>query len=228
MMAPRSFETNRTNEKSSGPITPAGKETVSRNALVHGLAGRRHAALPGEQPALDQFTLELREALAPVGPIEEDIVDGLAGDRWRLRRARKMENALFARIEQEQSGELDAATAQAIAWVDAATGLQKVALYAHRLQRTIEKNTAELEAMQAKRKAEFEKAREEAIVLTQLAESKGETYDPAPDFPPTELHGGFVYSAAEIARVIDRARRLEEAKTRVVLGSAALPARTAA
>src|SRR5262249_8817602 len=39
MMAPRSFET----KKSSGPTGPtsaAGKETVSRNALVHGLSGR--------------------------------------------------------------------------------------------------------------------------------------------------------------------------------------------
>ncbi|MGA7240304.1 MAG: hypothetical protein WBY44_31760 [Bryobacteraceae bacterium] len=228
MMAPRSFETNRTHEKSSGPVTQPGKDAVSRNALVHGLAGRRHAALPGEQPALDQFTLELRETLAPVGPLEEDIVYGIVGDRWRRRRARNMENALFSRIEKEQAGELDAATAQAIAWVDAATGLQKVAVYAHRLQRTIEKNTAELEAMQAKRKAEREKAREEALALTQLAESKGETYDPAPDFPPTESHGGFVYSAPEIARVIDRSRRLEEAKTRVAVGSAVPLARAGA
>jgi hypothetical protein len=41
MMAPRSFETNRTHEKSSGPVTQAGKDTVSRNALVHGLASSR-------------------------------------------------------------------------------------------------------------------------------------------------------------------------------------------
>jgi hypothetical protein len=74
--------------------------------------------------------------------------------------------------------------------------------------------------MQAQRKAAYAAKQEEAIQLTQLAEAQGETYDPAPDFPPAAqgkaVAGEFVYSAPEIARFIDRATRLERAKTRLM------------
>jgi len=85
---------------------------------------------------------------------------------------------------------------------------------AARIQRAIEKNTAALDALQDERKAAYAQAQEQAIHLTQLAELKGQDYDPAPDFTPADFHGGFVYSATEIARLRSRARRLEEAKAR--------------
>ncbi len=225
MMLPRNFESNRANAQSStGPTSAAGKQTVSQNALKHGLSGRVHAALPGEEEPFARYCRELREALAPVGIIEEDLAQDIAADRWRLKRAHAMENALFAQIEREQAGELAPASAHAQAWTDPSKGLQRIALYAGRIQRAIEKNTAALEARQAKRKAAYEKAQEEAILLTQLAESKGEAYDSAADFPPSADIGGFVYSAPEIAAVIARARRLEEAKIRFAPDRASVPA----
>ena len=184
MMLPRNFESNRANaQQSTGPTTAAGKQTVSQNAVVHGLAGRKHAALPGEEEPFQQHCRALIEALAPVGAIEEALAQDIAEDRWRLMRARAMENALFARIAQEQSSNLAPAAALVEAWVDPSKGLQRIALYASRIQRAIEKNTTRLEALQSQRKAAYEKAQEEAVLLTQLAQSKGETYDPAPDFP---------------------------------------------
>jgi hypothetical protein len=125
-----------------------------------------------------------------------------------------MENALFAQIEMAEDADPDPATADAQAWVDPTKGLQRIALYAARIQRAIEKNTAALQAIQSQRKAACAEAQEQAIHLTQLAELKGQAYDPAPDFTPADSHGGFVYSAAEIARIRSRARRLEEAKAR--------------
>ena len=214
MMAPRNFETNRANaQKSTGPVTEAGKQTVSQNALRHGLSGSVHAALPGEQEPFARHCLAMREALAPIGVIEEELVEDIAADRWRLKRARAMENALFTQIEQEQSGQLSAAAAQAQAWIDASKGLQRLALYVSRIQRAIEKSTAKLEALQATRKAAHAQALEEAILLTELAQSKNETYDPAPDFPPSADPAGFVYSPPEIARQISRRARLEEAQS---------------
>ncbi len=211
MMAPREWETNRANaQKSTGPTTPAGKQTVSQNAVVHGLAGRKHAALPGEQEPFEQHCRAIREALAPVGAIEEDMAQDIASDRWRLKRAHAMENALFAQIERE-AGAVDPASASAQAWTDPTKGLQRIALYAGRIQRAIEKNTAALQALQSARKAAYQKAQEEAIALAQLAECEGHTYDPGPDFQAAESHGGFVYSAPEIARLISRSRRLEQA-----------------
>ena len=212
MMAPRNFET----KKSTGPTSATGKETVSKNALVHGLSGRTHACLPGEEGPFEQFCREFIEALAPIGIIEQSYAEDIAGDRWRLTRARAMENALFSRIAQEQPNPLDPAAALAAtladAWLDAKQGLKSVALYATRLQRAVEKNTAHLDALQAKRNAAHAQAQEEAILLTQLAEANGETYNPASDFPSTGTAGEFVYSAPEIKRLIARASRLGDAK----------------
>jgi hypothetical protein len=208
MMAPRNFEP----KKSSGPITAAGKETVSKNAFVHGLSGRTHACLPGEEGPYEQFCREMIEALAPVGIIEQSVAEDIADDRWRRKRAVAMENALYSRIAQEQPGSPDLAAALADAFLDASKGLRTVTLYANRLQRSIEKNTAYLETLQAKRKAAHVQAQEEAILLTQLVEANGETYDPAPDFPSTGSAGEFVYSAPEIKRLIARASRLADAK----------------
>ncbi len=210
MMAPRNFESNRANaQMSTGPTTDAGKQTVSQNSLKHGLTGKVHAALPGEEERFAEHCRVLVAALAPIGVVEETLAHDISADRWRLNRARAMENALFVQIAHAHTTNLDAA--QAEAWVDASKGLQRLALYAHRLQRVIDKNTARLEALQAERKAAFDQARQEAILLTDLAQSKDHVYDPAPDFPATEFRGGFVYSASEIAQLIDRGRRLEEA-----------------
>jgi septal ring factor EnvC (AmiA/AmiB activator) len=211
MMAPRNFETKKSSG-STGPTSAAGKEIVSKNALVHGLSGRTHPCLPGEEGPYEQFCREMIQALAPVGILEQSVAEAIAKDRWRHRRAIVMENALFSRIAQEQPDSADAAAALADAYLDASKGLRTVALYANRLQRAIEKNTAYLESLQAKRKAAHAQAREEAILLTQLAEANGETYKPAPDFPPNGAPGEFVYSAPEIARLIARASRLSDAK----------------
>jgi hypothetical protein len=207
MMAPRNFE-----NKSTGPTSAAGKVTVSKNALVHGLSGRTHACLPGEEGPFEQFCREFIQALAPVGIVEQAYAEDIAGDRWRLMRARAMENALFSRIANEQPNPLDPAAALADAWLDPTKGLKSVALYAHRLQSVVEKNTAHLEALQAPRKAAHAQAQEEAILLTQLAEANGETYNPTPDFPSTGAAGEFVYSAPEIKRLIARTGRLGDAK----------------
>jgi hypothetical protein len=214
MMSPSQLNANRANaQHSTGPTSEAGKHAVSQNAVRHGLSGRTHAALPGEHEAYQRHCQSMVEALAPAGIIETAIAQDIAADRWRLARARSMENALFAKLAESGSG-YDHAENQAAAWADPATGFQRLALYANRIQRAIERNTARLEAMQAERKAAHAQAQEEAILLTQLAQSKGETYDPTADFPPTSKPGGFVYSGPEIARLIARRTRLEEARTR--------------
>ncbi len=223
MTTPDQLTANRANAQlSTGPVTDAGKQTVSRNALNHGLAGRTHAALAGEEEPFAQHCRAMREALTPAGAIEEDLVQLIAADRWRLHRAHNMENALFAQIEREQANELDPSTADVQAWIDPSKGLQRIALYAARIQRAIDKNSAELKALQSARKAAYQKAQEEATLLTQLASANGQTYNPAPDFPTPEACGGFVYSPTAIANLIDRALRLEQAKVRFAPEGAAL------
>jgi hypothetical protein len=215
MTSPAQASANRANAQlSTGPVTEAGKQTVSQNSLKHGLTGSVHAALPGEQDAFEQHCDGYRKVYAPVGVPEQELVRNIAENYWHLKRAHAMETALFIQIEMEQADDLTPSSAHAQAWIDPVKGLQRIALYAGRIQRAIEKNTAELKAMQAQRKTLYALAQEEAILLTQLAEAKGQTVDATKDFPSPELCGGFVYSASEIARIISRARRLEEARMR--------------
>jgi hypothetical protein len=215
MMQPRQWEANKANAQlSTGPTSDAGKQIVSQNALRHGLSGRVHAALPGEQEPFALHCQAWRDAMLPVGTVEEALTQDIAADRWRLNRARTMENALFAQIEMAEDADPNPATADAQAWVDPSKGLQRIALYAARIQRAIEKNTNALQALQLERKAAYAEAQAQAIALTQLAEAKGQIYDPAPDFQTADYHGGFVYSAAGVARIRSRTRRLEEARSR--------------
>ena len=52
----------------------------------------------------------------------------------------------------------------------------------------------------------------EALLLAQLAQSKGEKYDAAADFPSPVLGTEFVFSAAAITLLIARAQHLNEAR----------------
>jgi hypothetical protein len=56
------LEANRRNaQKSTGPKTETGKETVGRNAIKHGLTAARILVLPEEQEEYDRFREALRE-----------------------------------------------------------------------------------------------------------------------------------------------------------------------
>ena len=81
-----------------------------------------------------------------------------------------------------------------------------------RIQRAIERNMAELRTLRAERKAARDQALEEAVLLAQLAQSKGEKYDPTPDFPPELLGIGSDFSVAAVTLLIARTQRLSEAR----------------
>jgi hypothetical protein len=202
---------------STGPSSDAGKQTVSSNALDHGLASSKpaHIALPGEETAFATHLESYRKAYAPANQPEEDLVRTLAESYWRLERAHKLENALFTQIlTQDDYKDLDPITAQALAWSNKDTGLQRMALYAQRIQRTAEKTAAALKAMQLERKAAYNQAKEEAMYLTQLSLGAGNSFEPAHHFGAPDLHGGFVYSPGEIKLALLRVTRLEEARAR--------------
>jgi hypothetical protein len=78
---------------------------------------------------------------------------------------------------------------------------------------------AELRTLRAERKAARDQALEEAVLLAQLAQSKGEKYDPAADFPPELLGIGSDFSLAAVTRLIARTQRLNEAREYAVTRS---------
>jgi hypothetical protein len=202
---------------SSGPRTPEGKKRSSLNAVRHGLTGQIVLQTPEDEQAFKKYCDGIREALAPVGALELDLAQAIAEDRWRLNRARAIENSIFALDRsdyspQEPGGpEVDAATSQARTWIDNGHQLHLLTIYENRIRRSVEKNTAELDARQAQRKAALAKAEEEARALVALAEREGGNYDPTEDFPPESQPLGFVFSRPAIQRQIERSQRLGRA-----------------
>ena len=209
---------NRENaQHSTGPRTPEGRKRSSLNAFRHGLTGQIIIHTPEDEQAFKKHCNGIREALAPVGALELDLAQAVAEDRWRLNRARALENSIFARGQGEHlheiSGHPEVATAfaQGRVWMDHAHELHLLTTYENRIRRSVEKNTAELRALQAERKAAIAKAEEEAWLLVQLAEAEGGDYDPADDFPPEYQPLGFVFSRSAIQRQIERSQRLGRA-----------------
>ncbi len=71
----------------TGPRTRAGKATVSQNAVTHGLRSSS-PVIPGRERTQDweDHRAALVRDLAPLGALEEQLVDLVAGLLWRLRR----------------------------------------------------------------------------------------------------------------------------------------------
>ena len=90
------IEANRENAiRSTGPRSEAGKETSSRNSTRHGLTSRRGVLDSEDQPEFDQLLMELLQEYDPQTPTERELVDEIADQSWRLRRASKIETGLF-------------------------------------------------------------------------------------------------------------------------------------
>lgn len=102
-------------QKSTGPKTAAGRGVSKLNALQHGILAREvvvwtsnHEESQEELEALEQ---RFQDALQPVGPLEEMLVDQIVTAQWRLRRAMTAESGEIAlsvqRISELASPNLD-------------------------------------------------------------------------------------------------------------------------
>ncbi|MGP8244085.1 MAG: hypothetical protein ACLQVN_06160 [Bryobacteraceae bacterium] len=188
------------------------------NAYRHGLTGQIHLVTPAEQVAYEKHCRGYLESLAPAGALETDLAQSIADDRWRLKRAVAIEQTIFAMglghaaVNLNGNPEVEASFAQARTWLDDGKDLQLLGLYEHRIQSRVNKNMQMLRQLQQDRKAALEQAAEEAALLAELAESKGEAYDVERDFPVESLPPQFVFSKPEIASLAAHRRRLAEAK----------------
>lgn len=100
-VSPAKMEANRRNaQKSTGPKTVSGKGVSKMNALKHGVLarsvvvqGHKFRESPREFKRLCQ---DFYAELAPIGPLEETLVDQIIQATWRLRRARTAESGEIA------------------------------------------------------------------------------------------------------------------------------------
>jgi hypothetical protein len=194
------------------------KQTDRRalSPLKHGLTGRIYLLSQAEQMAYDELSRGLHQDLAPSGEMEMQLVQALVDDRWRLGRANCLEASLFFEgaerfadsSEATGDADVDLALSEGRVWQAEAKNLNLLSLYESRIHRRFEKNFAILRKLQADRKAALEQAIQEAALLSQLAENSSEPCNLAEPFE----RRNFVFSSAEIAQMVSRYRRLEEAK----------------
>ncbi len=95
------IEANRRNaQHSTGPKTSQGKAVSSMNAVKYGILARQlivQGEYVQESPEeFQSFWTEYHEQLAPVGPLEEMLVDQIVAMNWRLRRVRAAESGEIA------------------------------------------------------------------------------------------------------------------------------------
>jgi hypothetical protein len=101
------IQANRSNaQKSTGPRTAEGKATASRNAVKHGLLAEQ-VVIHGEDPA--QFEMYREGMLAELGPqgaVEEMLAERAVSLAWRLRRAERLQSAVFATVYRENADDI--------------------------------------------------------------------------------------------------------------------------
>ncbi|MHC4292221.1 MAG: hypothetical protein ACYSTR_08425 [Planctomycetota bacterium] len=99
---------NRQNaQKSTGPITAAGKAVSSQNATRHGLCAEK-MVVPGEDPVeFDQFRDQLFQEFAPVGVLESRLTAQIAAALWKFQRTDRMESDLLSHLQDAQARQQD-------------------------------------------------------------------------------------------------------------------------
>jgi hypothetical protein len=92
----RKLEANRSNsQKSTGPRTAAGRETVSQNHTIHGLCGS-FRVLPSENQAeYDDLVERFMQAENPADDVELELVCKMARHTWLSERALRFQEACF-------------------------------------------------------------------------------------------------------------------------------------
>jgi len=101
------IQANRSNaQKSTGPRTAEGKAVASQNAVKHGLLAEQ-VVIHGEDPAqFDLYREGMLAELAPVGGIETMLAERAVSLAWRLRRAERLQSAVFATVYRENANDV--------------------------------------------------------------------------------------------------------------------------
>ncbi len=101
MSSLKQIEANQRNAlKSTGPITPEGKERSRRNAVRHGLTAETVIDVLEDAEDYQAFEAAVITDYDAESAVERELVLGLASVLWRLRRATGIETGLFDSVTQ--------------------------------------------------------------------------------------------------------------------------------
>jgi hypothetical protein len=200
MTSPNRAEINRANARhSTGPKTAEGKQTVSLNSLRHGLTGQI-VVMPGED--IDSYKRHVKsftDEYNPQGATEAQLVQAMADASWRLNRAASLEANLLTFNGALASNDVAAAVSAVARLEQHAKTFNALSVHTQRLSRQFERTLDKLREIQQARRAQEQQDLDKVVDLTEIHESKGETYRPSDD--------GFVFSEAQITAAIRRRKR---------------------
>jgi hypothetical protein len=189
-------------KRGGGPRTPEGKRRSSLNATKFGIFSKISIAPAEELATYTAHCAAYAAALQPVGIVESDIVQQIADLRYRLKRCSAAEQSIFARgfedhIDEISTGlpEVDAALAEGATFLQHIHFLELLSLYESRLQRAIERNTAQLERLQSERKSAPAKAEAQPAYAKKQPASQTAAHAGSPISAPSE----FVFSESSAA-----------------------------
>ncbi|HEX3877988.1 MAG TPA: hypothetical protein VHW24_13440 [Bryobacteraceae bacterium] len=198
------------NKHSGGPRTPEGKRRSSLNATKFGIFSKICIAPAEELATYTAHCAAYAEALKPIGIIESDIVQQIANLRYRLKRCNAAEQSIFARGFEDHIGEIstglhevDAALAEGATFLEHIHFFELLSLYESRLQRAIERNTAQLEKLQSERKSAAAKAEAEATHVKKQPASEMAAHAGG----PTPAADEFVFSESGASSATARQNR---------------------
>jgi hypothetical protein len=154
MATPQQIEANRRNSQAStGPRTAAGKAAVRWNALKSGIHAESQL-IPGEDPEVFQaFVADFTAACSPAGAREQELVDQLIDDAWRLRRLRKAETQQWTKAMSrlQARDEYSVETRIADACWNAEAALAHIQRMVSSIKRSFHRTSLDLDRLQAAR-----------------------------------------------------------------------------
>ena len=211
MSSQAQIDANRQNaQKSTGPRSDAGKIIASQNAITHGFTGTALMLTPTEKKHFETFREGQLKHYDPKTPAEEAAALSAIQTKFRIGQIQTTESGMYALGRAEFSEQFShlpeeeaAPLIRAVTYRAYAKQLDRLHRYENRLTRQYEKEIAQLEEMQAARKALEAEKESEMIRLHTYHKKSGKTWNPA-EF-------GFVLSTAEIEARIERRKMLEEA-----------------
>jgi len=135
--------------RSTGPKTPEGKETSSRNATRHGLSGV-FTVLPHENAEdFDDLAARIRDEFQPESDNETFLVDQMIQARCRLLRVQRLEALAFEQILTEPGAASDPDARLLTALCASGNALDKLHRYAAAAERSYYKALRELRQSRA-------------------------------------------------------------------------------
>jgi regulator of protease activity HflC (stomatin/prohibitin superfamily) len=197
MSTPEKIAANHANAQlSTGPVTPEGKRTSSRNATKHGFTGLSLVVSEPEREAYEAHVAAYLSSYNPTTHQQNLLVHQLADLDWSLHQINVQQINLFSLMNQCQiqlAGDHDPlATTQVMA--QHAQTLNTLNLYEQRRRRAAKAVAQDLQALI---QAEEEKEAKElamAAAAYKIHQAEGKTFNPA-EF-------GFVCSLTEIEQYI--------------------------